>query len=282
MFLEDFPIAKHGSILDGESIELFLDRWRVNQGLGKKPSTRKFHTEIIETIRRNLTNLSRHPSALDEKELLEFAEKVAHYTPSRWNAIVTVLRHVTGKPKLLRYRKLRFRDFRPPSQEEFTALLIECDSAPKSVCGLVVRLLALTGMRIGEARKLRWVHVRENELALPGEITKNSQPRSIPLLPGVREILSRLQDVSPGEFVLPCADVRTALKKACRRAGVRHMSYHDLRHYFATKCVEAGASLFIISKWLGHSDGGTLAGRLYCHLTDEHSRRQAEKVRIVI
>lgn len=268
--------------MDGDTVLSCLLLWQAVHGLGKKPTTLRFHREIIETIKRNLPGLDRHPSTLLSHDIAAFAQKVAHYAPSRWNAMVSVLREVTGQPKLLKYRKLRFRDFKPPRQEEFTALLMECDSAPRSHCGLVVRLLALTGLRIAEARKLQWAHIGEDEIALPGAVTKNGKPRAIPLLPGAREILSRLRLVSAGDFVLPCTDIRTALRKACHRAGLARWSNHSFRHHFATSCIISGVDIPTVSRWLGHSDGGSLLSRTYYHLTTDHSRRMAEKVRIAV
>ncbi|MHB8523566.1 MAG: hypothetical protein ACYDH9_22810 [Limisphaerales bacterium] len=43
------------------------------------------------------------------------------------------------------------------------------------------------------------------------------------------------------------------------------------RHFFATTCIESGVDIPTISRWLGHSDGGALAMRVYGHLRQEHS-----------
>ena len=40
---------------------------------------------------------------------------------------------------------------------------------------------------------------------------------------------------------------------------------HDLRHFFATTCIESGVDIPTVSRWLGHKDGGALAMRLYGH-----------------
>jgi site-specific recombinase XerD len=51
-----------------------------------------------------------------------------------------------------------------------------------------------------------------------------------------------------------------------------------LRHLFATFCIEAGIDIPSVSKWLGHSDGGALAMRVYGHLRREHSQLMASRV----
>ena len=57
---------------------------------------------------------------------------------------------------------------------------------------------------------------------------------------------------------------------------VRH---HDLRHLFASTCIEAGVDIPTVSRWLGHKDGGGLAMKVYGHLRREHSAAQAQRVR---
>lgn len=273
------PAARYmatGSILSA------LHRWQKEQGLGKRAGTQKFHAEILAVIMAKLKGLDRPIEELTADEIADFAQEIAHYCPSRFNAFVSVIRSITGNPKILKYRKLKFRDFKPPSQEEFSALLLECDMSPRSCCGLLVRLLSVTGLRIAEAQKLKWEHVGENALMLPGEITKNGKPRSIPLLPGAREILHRLKAFGNPEFVIPVKGVRTALTKACRRAGIPYLSYHIYRHWFASRCIESGVDIPTVSRWLGHSDGGALLTRIYFHLRSDHSTRMAEKVRIAV
>jgi integrase len=69
------------------------------------------------------------------------------------------------------------------------------------------------------------------------------------------------------------------MKSACRQVGIKTLTHHDLRHYFATRCIESGVDIPTVSRWLGHSDGGALAMKVYGHLRQEHSDAQAAKVR---
>ncbi|MFM1737808.1 tyrosine-type recombinase/integrase [Akkermansia muciniphila] len=57
-----------------------------------------------------------------------------------------------------------------------------------------------------------------------------------------------------------------------------HVRIHDLRHFFATSCIEAGIDIPTVAKWLGHRDGGALAMKVYGHLRDEHSKEAARKL----
>ena len=58
----------------------------------------------------------------------------------------------------------------------------------------------------------------------------------------------------------------------------KRFTHHDLRHLFATKCIESGVDIPTVSRWMGHSDGGALAMKTYGHLRQEHSQTQAAKV----
>jgi integrase len=56
------------------------------------------------------------------------------------------------------------------------------------------------------------------------------------------------------------------------------LTHHDLRHLFATRCIESRVDIQTISRWLGHSDGGALIMKTYGHLRREHSTNEAQKV----
>ena len=51
---------------------------------------------------------------------------------------------------------------------------------------------------------------------------------------------------------------------------------HDLRHTFATHCLECGINLKIVQRWLGHARLDTTAN-IYTHLQPEFVKRESEK-----
>jgi hypothetical protein len=78
--------------------------------------------------------------------------------------------------------------------------------------------------------------------------------------------------------VLRVRKFNRSLKNACTKLGLHHLTHHDLRHLFATRCIESGVDIPTVAKWLGHKDGGVLAMQTYGHLRDKHSANMAEKV----
>jgi integrase len=74
-------------------------------------------------------------------------------------------------------------------------------------------------------------------------------------------------------------ECRGALTRACSKVGIARITHHDLRHLFATRCIESGVDIPTVARWLGHKDGGALAMKVYGHLRNQHSQEMARKVR---
>ena len=81
-----------------------------------------------------------------------------------------------------------------------------------------------------------------------------------------------------GEKDRPAESFRESRKLARAAAGLPGFGFHDCRHFFISHAVMAGIDFMTIAKWVGHRDGGILIGKVYGHLADGHSRRQAAKV----
>lgn len=254
--------------------------WRERSSLGVKPRTAQFHSEILRAILAVTGNFDGVPTS---EKVTEWAKEFARYSPSRWNAIVSALQFAAPESSThLKRRGPRFREFNPPTQLEFEKLLQEADKRPRTQAGLIIRFLALTGLRFCEASRMTWANVRPDCLYVPASVAKNGKARCIPLLPGLDAVLVRLRGNSgPNDPILDSPHARKAIRTACRMAGIPLMSYHDLRHYFATKSIECGVDLPTVSRWLGHQDGGSLLARMYFHLASRHSQEMAAKVRIV-
>jgi integrase len=104
--------------------------------------------------------------------------------------------------------------------------------------------------------------------------------RFVPIIPPMRELLEKLKPSNPASSDKVCrvGECEKSLTRACKLAQVARITHHDLRHLFATRCIESGVDIPTVSRWLGHSDGGALAMKVYGHLRREHSASMVQKV----
>jgi integrase len=84
-----------------------------------------------------------------------------------------------------------------------------------------------------------------------------------------------LRHVDDGSPWLPSQQGRP-MREACERAGIKPaMSFHMLRHTYASLAIMAGASPFVVSRNLGHSDT-RMVEKHYGHLAPSHIRDMIE------
>ena len=153
------------------------------------------------------------------------------------------------------------------------------------------RFLAFSGMRQQEANRMTWADVLANNLRVRGIVTgANGRAkretktvaghRLVPIVSAMRMLLDEIRARRPnatGRILVPHTSLN-AIRGACKRLDQPRLKQHDLRHYFATVCIEAGVDLPTLSRWLGHQDGGVLCQKTYGHLREEHSLASAAKV----
>ena len=152
---------------------------------------------------------------------------------------------------------------------------------PADTLGEVERSLyltaAMTGLRQGELLGLRWqdvdwlaAKVRVRRAYVRGEYggTKSRRGfRAVPLADGLAaqlEALSRRSAFTADEDLvfghphtgnpLDRSKVRKRFKAALRRAGVRDVRFHDLRHTFGTRMAATGVPMRTLQEWMGHRD----------------------------
>ena len=190
--------------------------------------------------------------------------------------------------------KVLQKDLRLPEAEQFRGLVksirTRTDLFAEHVANLV-EFLAYSGMRAySEAAWVTWEDVDWNRKEIvvrgnPATGTKGGSTRRIPMIPDMEALLRNLKTereaagIAVEGKVMEVTCCRDALAVACGKIGIAKITPHDLRHMFATRCIEAGVDIPTVSRWLGHKDGGILAMKTYGHLRDEHSKAMAQRVR---
>ncbi len=154
--------------------------------------------------------------------------------------------------------------------------------------GDLVEFLAYSGLRLyTEAQWVKWEDVdwKRSEIVVHGDPetrTKNWELRRIPILPDMKLLLEAMaadRNPAPTGPILEVSRCPEALKRVCNECGIPRITHHDLRHLFATRCIESGVDIPTVARWLGHKDGGALAMKTYGHLRNEHSQEMARRVK---
>lgn len=149
----------------------------------------------------------------------------------------------------------------------------------------MVLFMAFSGARYRETLDVRWddVDLGRGLLTLGASgHSKSRRARAVNMNPALIELLPQITRRSP--LVFPLAQrsmgVREAIWRARAAAGVPWFTPHLLRHWFVSQCVMGGIDYMTIARWAGHRDGGVLIGRVYGHLTDQHARAAAGRLRL--
>ena len=66
-------------------------------------------------------------------------------------------------------------------------------------------------------------------------------------------------------------------KRTLKVAGVQDINFHALRHTFATRALEAGMDIKVLSSILGHAQASTTLN-LYAHALPDHKRQSMDKM----
>jgi integrase len=275
----------------------------LDDNLNIKPGTRDYWRECLAALQKswpglNGTEIRKITQADCKKWASAYAKAVS---PTRYNNTVAVLRHVlnvavecgvvySNAAATVKRAALRGKEIALPTIDRFNALITEMragHSRDSINCADFASGLAFTGCRVGEAREIAWrdMDFDAGEIVVRGDAntgTKNWELRRVPLMPDARALFQRMRSERPGESldakVFRVGECQKALDRACKKVGTDRITHHDLRHLFATRCIESGVDIPTVSRWLGHKDGGALAMRTYGHLRREHSIAQAQRV----
>lgn len=133
----------------------------------------------------------------------------------------------------------------------------------------VFRCALRTGLRQGELLALRWgdldfvkrrLFVRRNFTHGKTVTPKTGKSRMVPMSPGLASVLWDHRHLR-GDLVFCREDgshlsgdvLKRPMWRAQRAAGLPYISFHDLRHSFASQLVMKGVPLKAVQEFLGHS-----------------------------
>ncbi|HWY41142.1 MAG TPA: site-specific integrase [Chthoniobacterales bacterium] len=291
-----------GKLTFADVIQLYRDRVESEPRL--KPASRRYRTMTIDFIIKTWpSTLTKRVSKITHRDCIEWLRRFqARFAPSVVNNSIGTLRSIfdeaiergarfSNPAARLKRIPVRQRPLLLPTRSQFLDFIeaIRKAGAPQSKdCAEFVSFLAYSGLRKSEAKFVTWsdVDFENGEMIVRGDpitVTKNNEVRRVPIIPELREMLVAMRESrareKPSERVLRVNEAEKSMRAAARRVGISHLRHHDLRHLFASTCIESGVDIPTVSRWLGHKDGGALAMKVYGHLRREHSVAQAKRVR---
>lgn len=204
------------------------------------------------------------------------------------------------------------RRVRPLNASELRAFLA---AAPGDRLGALFVTVVGLGLRQGEALALRWedIDLETRTLAVDGALKRvdgtlkrlapktASSRRRVPMPEFVaeevqrhrlRQLESRLLAGSRWQETryvftttvgtpLDGPTVTKHLHRFLARAGLPDLSFHDLRHQFASLLLAGGESLKVVSELLGHQDSA-LTLRTYSHVLPEAKRDAVHRLDVMV
>ncbi|CAI2717502.1 tyrosine-type recombinase/integrase [Nitrospina watsonii] len=175
--------------------------------------------------------------------------------------------------------KKRVRYLKPEEEKRLFAELDKRGDWLKSV----VIIARETGLRLSNICNLTWDQVDLFKRAIEIEHTKNGNPVWIPLSDAVYQELKTLNKVRNLKIDrvfwidgrgLHRGWVGLAFRRLCKRAKVENFRFHDLRHDFCSRLVQAGQPLQVVAELAGHTNITTT--QRYAHLNPEMKRKAIE------
>jgi integrase len=231
---------------------------------------------------------------LAETRNARIKREVQTLSPKTVNNVLIVLRHVLAVARKrglipavpeISYVKRPMPDWDFLTFEESEQLIAHAEGTWRTMILVALR----TGLRRGELLGLRWedvdldrgrIRVVENYVRGQFKAPKSGQPREIPLSGEARAALAQHRERRGGGRTRVFCDAQgkpytqgvmaSQLERACRRAGLRVLGWHVMRHSFASHLVMRGVAIRAVQDLLGHAS--IVITQRYAHLAPHVSQ----------
>lgn len=199
---------------------------------------------------------------------------------SHINAIKFLYEQVLGKDRMLFYLPRPEKPLQLPkvlSEQELERLF-------RAVSNLKHKTILLTafscGLRVGEVVQLKVKHIDRDRMQVFIQRSKGKKDRYVMLSPVLRDVLEKfveMNNLHPQGYLFEgqkagepysTRSAQTIFNKAVKAAGIhKDVTFHVLRHSFATHLLEKGVDTKYIKELLGHFDIKTT--ERYLHVARE-------------
>jgi integrase len=222
--------------------------------------------DVVSWLRSKATN-GFAPSYVNRFQIIiNLTYKLAH----RWGIPGCAVSPLHGVAQLkVNNEKERFL-----TAEEIERLKAACERSDNPQLANIVALLLLTGARKRELLDAKWedFDLGRRQWRIP--MSKSGKARHVPLSTAAIDVLRGLPRWDRCPFVVPNPKTmkpfdhfHRSWDTARKEAGLADVRIHDLRHTAASHLVNAGHSLYVVSKVLGHAQQSTT--QRYAHLSQD-------------
>ncbi len=245
-----------GNALKGVKADLSRAKVVSGSAIGRMTLARVSSAELSR-YRDELAKQGYSPTTV--KKFLALVSRVFTMARLDWGMAVANPVQAVRKPQDANARTRRL-------EGEELARIIAATESPE--LGAVVRLAVETAMRRSELLGLRWAEIDFQRKVAQLLVTKNGDARTVPLSSKAIEVLRAMPRRIDGKvFGITPDSVTQAFSRACERAGIKDLRYHDLRHEAVSRLFELGLNPMEVAAISGHKTLAML--QRYTHLKAE-------------
>lgn len=304
-----FKMFRYNSIC----LEKISEEWLKENYLKIKKSTLQKYTCVVQTHIKNSSISKISIKNINTQSIVRFSEQLLNdgLSAKTVNDVLLVVNQILkysnekyGEPNIkIQYVKEAKKEMRVLSLLEQNKL--EFYLKEKSdIYSLAVFISLYSGLRIGELCALKWGDVQNQTICVNKTMirlkddnnkssvmicepkTENSN-RTIPIPAFLNEIMEQHRKTNDDyvistdklDFVEPRL-MQLKFKKITDICNLEQVTFHTLRHTFATRCVECGFDIKTLSEVLGHSDVKTTLNK-YVHSSMELKKDNMEKLSVI-
>ena len=277
-------LAHISSEKQAETVSDIIEIWKKKHRALLKPSSQASYDSIIDNhIEPKLGR--RTIKGLRHEDVDSFHTELQVDTPTQANRAIAIISKLIGiaetkglrdnlrnpclgivkSQEVARSRKFQIQEF--AALEKAMVSLVANGKLDDMVADLV-RFLALSGLRRGEALGLKWSEVEVDRNRMSFNVHKTSRqgtkqvPKILPLNRQLKAILTRRKGNRPGEYVFSSAVTGGQYKgfgkcwtQILEHSALSDLHPHDFRRTFHSVCIDLGFTEAIGDILLGHSLG---------------------------
>ncbi len=149
---------------------------------------------------------------------------------------------------------------------------------------LIIKMLYATGLRVGELVRLNIGDIHNREFTVIG---KSKEPRTCYITAEIEELIKeyidKRSDSNRALFVssqtggqrISKKTVQLMFRKVRKKAGIRDVHPHTMRHSFCTKLLEEGVDIRDAAELMGHQSWNTT--KIYTHIRNARLKNIYDK-----